>query len=56
MQWGSGLSRHADLNVALDECIASIGAQIDDTNAVSFVAVFTSHHYGSDTDMLCPLR
>ena len=52
MQWGSGLSRHADLDVALEECIASISAQVDDTTAVDFVAVFTSHHYGSDTDPL----
>lgn len=52
MQWGSGLSRHADLNVALDECAASISAQVDDTNAVSFVAVFTSHRPDAQANAL----
>ena len=44
MQWGSGLSRHVDLSAALDECVASISTQVDDTKAVDFVAVFTSRH------------
>lgn len=52
MQWGSGLSRHADLNAALDECVASISGQIDDAAAVNFAAVFMSHHHGSQTDTL----
>ena len=52
MQWGSSLSRQTDLNAALDECAAAIGAQIDGTDAADFVAVFTSHHYGSHADIL----
>ena len=43
MQWGSSLSRHIDLNVALDECATAISAQLDSA-AADFVAVFTSRH------------
>lgn len=43
MQWGSSLSRQTDLNAALDECAASLSAQLD-AEAADFVAVFTSQH------------
>ena len=45
MRWESSLSRQNDLDAALDECAASIGASLGDPAAADFAAVFASPRF-----------
>ena len=45
MRWESSLSRQNDLDAALDECAAAIGASLGDPAAADFAAVFASPRF-----------
>ncbi len=52
MRWESSLSRHNDLDAALDECAAVIGASLGGTDAADFAAVFASPRFNRQAGAL----
>ena len=52
MRWESSLSRQNDLDAALDECAAVIGASLGGTDAADFAAVFASPRFNRQAGAL----
>ena len=52
MRWESSLSRENDLDAALDECAAAIGASLGAPDAADFAAVFASPRFNRQASAL----